>query len=100
MHPWKIANELLQESRCCNSASALAAQVLDIGDVALDHFAVVLIERQLPEFLSGALAGGPQLFDQLFICSKHTGPLTAEGYNDCSSERSQINNTGWILFGG
>ena len=51
--PRRRADELLQEERRGDAAGVAAADVLEIGDRALDVVLVLGDERQLPERLAG-----------------------------------------------
>ena len=51
--PRRVADELLQEQRRGDRPAVGAADVLEVGDVALEQLAVVVVQRQPPQRLVG-----------------------------------------------
>src|SRR5687767_3747735 len=56
VRPRKPVRKLLQERRSRDRPGLAAADVLDVRDVRLDLFRVLLVERQLPELLADFLS--------------------------------------------
>ena len=55
VRPGRVLDELLQEEGGRDGACLAAADVLDVGDLAVQLLAVLLEERQLPDPLAGGL---------------------------------------------
>ena len=49
MRPLSLVHKLLEEERCCTTATTLATNILDVGDLALGHLAVPLGQGHLPQ---------------------------------------------------
>src|SRR6266446_10487139 len=62
MDPGRVAGEFLDEHGAGDGAAALAAaDVLDVGDSALDELAIVVVDGHLPHFFAGGFSAGKQL---------------------------------------
>src|SRR6185295_6107429 len=48
VRPWRIAHEFAEEQRGDDRAAERSADVLHVGDVAVDQLAITALERQLP----------------------------------------------------
>src|SRR5712664_4751859 len=61
VNPRRVAGEFLDEHGTGDGAAAFAAaDVLDVGDGALDEFAVVVVDGHLPHFFADGFGTGEQ----------------------------------------
>src|SRR6185503_380697 len=64
VRPGKAVDELAQKPPRGDAAGGPAPGVLHVGDIRLHEVAVLVPERQRPDPLARALAGGTHVFDQ------------------------------------
>ena len=92
MDPRGVAGEFLDEHGAGNGATAFAAaDVLDIGDGALDEFAVLIVEGHLPHFFAGSFGAGEQLVREGLVGAEHADVDIGEGDNDGPGQCSGVN---------
>src|SRR6266481_7479712 len=90
--PGRIAGEFLDEHGAGDGAAALAAaDVLDVGDSALDEFAVVVVYRHLPHFFAGGFSAGKQLVCKGLVGTEDADVDVGERDHNGASKCSRIN---------
>src|SRR5215510_8783680 len=92
MRPWRVFDEFADEIGAGDRACFAPAHVLDVGDLALDLFAVVFVERQLPYLFAVLLCGGQNLIDPGLVCSEKRGVNIAERDRDRAGQSRQIDD--------
>ena len=91
VHPRSVAGEFAKEPGGDNSSSTTAAaNVLNIGDGALDEFAVIVIKRHGPHFLAGAARAGEHFFGKRGVGAEDAGIEVAERHDDGAGQRGGI----------
>ena len=63
--PGRRADELLEELRGRDGPAPFPADVLQVGDVALELLLVIVVERQPPDAFAGLPAGGEQVLAEV-----------------------------------
>src|SRR5579871_3707008 len=72
VNPGRVTGKFLEEHGGDDGAAALAAaDVLNIGDAALDHFAVIVIDGQLPHFFAGGFGARQELVRKRLVGAEH-----------------------------
>src|SRR3984885_555183 len=62
MDPGSVAGEFADEPGAGDTAAAFAAaDILNVGEAALDEFAVFVVHRHLPHFFADGFCGGEEL---------------------------------------
>src|SRR6202030_4330264 len=80
VNPGRIASEFAEKPGGDDgTGAASAADVLNIGDGALDQIAVIVIERHAPHFFSGALCAGEDAFGKSSVGAENAGVDVAQG---------------------
>src|SRR5712692_2039702 len=71
MYPRRVAGEFLDEHSAGDGAAAFAAaDVLDVGDGALDEIAIIVVNGHLPHFFAGSFRAGEKLVGEGLVGSK------------------------------
>src|SRR5213594_431247 len=88
----RVARELLEEEPRGDGAAAARADVVEIGDVALEVLAVLVDEGQLPDALAGVLGGGQQPVGEPLIVREQARAQRAKGDDAGARERGHIDH--------
>ena len=94
MDPWCIVNEFLEEHSRSHGAAPASAGVDDVGDAALDHFLIFLVDRQAPHFFARALQGFRKFLENLFVVRKNAGIDHPQRHYARSGQRCCIDQVG------
>ena len=73
VHEWVVADEGCQEGSCRDRSRWSSGQVLQVGDVALDHLVVLGPHRELPHPLTAGFTGAAELVSQRLVGSEQAG---------------------------
>src|SRR2546426_910462 len=92
MRPRAVARELLEEEPRGDGAAAARADVVEIGDVALEVLAVLVDEGQLPDALAGVLGGGQQPVGEPLIVREQARAQRAKGDDAGARERGHVDH--------
>src|SRR5207245_1370012 len=93
MRPGDIVDEALEELRADDaSGSTTAADIFDVGGVAVDIAVVALVEGQPPDLLPDGFARLEQPARELVIVRKQTGTMVAQRHDDRTGQGRQIDN--------
>src|SRR5262245_58096707 len=87
-------DELLQEQRCGDRAAVALADVLEIGDVALELLAELGLERHAPESFAALLPRSLEALRELLIVDERAGDTAAERDHARAGERREIDDLG------
>src|SRR5687768_4825104 len=98
VRPGHTIGKLFDERRRGNRARLAPAHVLDVGNVRLDLFRILLVERQLPELLADFPARRDDLFDQLLIRSQHSRVHITQRNRNRARQRGHVDNCGGAEF--
>src|SRR5580692_11908529 len=91
MNPRSVPSEFLYEHRPRDrSATLAAADVLDVRDAALDHFAVVVVDRERPHFFAGHPGTGQKLIGERLVGAEYSDVNVSEGDYNRAGERGCI----------
>src|SRR4051794_28602238 len=97
--PFCFVDELLNEHRSHDrSRLAAGADVLDIGDVGLDLFAVFRPDWQLPKTLACITSTFNDPVDERLIIPHDPGVDVAEGDDHGTGERCHVHDAGRTLL--
>src|SRR5262249_28069435 len=96
--PGRVFGEFTDEISAGDSSRFASAHVFDVGDLALDLFAVIFVERQLPYLFAGLLGGGQDLIDPRLVGSEKSDVNVAERDRDGAGQRRQIDDPGRAEF--
>ncbi len=95
MHPGGIAHKFLQERAADNRAGLTpAADIFNIGKIALDLLAVLLKQGQLPHPLGARIPGGAQPVHHGLIGPHHARRLAPERHHHRTGQGRQIDDAG------
>jgi hypothetical protein len=78
MSPLRLLHKLLQEKSGSDRPAALATDVLQVGDRALDHILVAGLQRQRPDTFVSALGSGLDVTAELVVRAVEAGKLLAQ----------------------
>src|SRR6266540_4595068 len=93
MGPGQAAREVAHEERGDDgAAAALARDIVEVGDIALDALFVFLVQRQPPHPFPRRLGGGQHAARQRFVACEDAGDAEAERHHDRAGERRQVDN--------
>src|SRR5712692_3073632 len=92
MHPRNVTHEFLHEDPRVDGAAAPRADVVDVGDVALQPLLVLVDHRELPHALADEVGGGLHAIRQRLIVRQQTRAEGAEGHDARAGERGQIDH--------
>ncbi len=98
MRPRDVVSEFLEESGRGNRAGLLAANIFDVGNVALDLFSVFVVQRQLPEFLADFFSGFNHLVYQSLVSAEDRSVDVAERDRNCAGQRRHVDDLGGPQF--
>src|SRR5712692_1315571 len=91
VNPGRVAGELLDEHGAGDGAAAFAAaDVLDVGDGALDEFAVVVVDGHLPHFFADGFRTGEEFIGKRLVGAEDADVDVGEGNDDGARERGGI----------
>src|SRR5258707_10925984 len=83
VYPRRVAGKFLDEHRAGNGAPTFAAaNVLDIGNGALDKFTVFVIQGHLPHFFTGGFRASEELVRESLIRTEYTDVDVRERYHN------------------
>ena len=92
VRPRQAGDELAQEQRRDDRAGVALADVLDVGDAAVDVAPVLLDQRQLPQHLVGVGGGGDQLADQPAVGAEDGGAARPERGAHRRGQRGEVDD--------
>ncbi len=92
-----IAHKRRQEGACRDRARRTPGQVLQIGDLALDHLVVLFPHGELPDALAADFASLAELVHQRLVGAHHTGGVRAQGDDDRPGEGGELNDRLWVV---
>src|SRR5688572_29431304 len=99
MGPFCFVDKLLDEYRSHDSAGfAAGADILDIGYIGFDLFAIFSAQRQLPISFTYRLATLDDLIYQALIVTHNTRILITQGDDNGTSEGRHIHDASRTLF--
>src|SRR6266851_5185982 len=101
VNPWSVAGEFLDEHGAGDGAAAFStADVLDVGDGALDEFAVVVVDGHLPHFFTDGFRAGQELSSKCLVGAEDADVNVGEGDDDSTGQRGGVDEVGGAeLFG-
>src|SRR6516165_2374097 len=95
VNPGRVAGKFLQEHRAGDSAAALAtADILNVGERALDEFTIFVVSGELPHFLAGGFGACEKLVGPSLIGTKHADVNVCQSDDNSACERSGVNKMG------
>src|SRR5713101_1192685 len=87
VNPGRVAGEFLDEHGAGDGAAAFAAaDVLYIGEGALNEIAVIVVDGHLPHFFAGDFCAGEKFVSEGLVGAKDTNIDVGEGNDDGASE--------------
>src|SRR6266853_1517591 len=87
MNPRRVAGEFLDEHGAGDGAAAFAAaDVLYIGEGALNEIAVIVVDGHLPHFFAGDFCAGEKFVSEGLVGAKDTNIDVSEGNDDGAGE--------------
>ena len=96
MRPRRVLDEALNKLRRRNRPAITAADVFDVGVLAVDQFVVGLVQRHTPDFFADQLARRAQFGRQLVIVAKKTRILFTQRYHDRTRQRREVDDQAWL----
>ena len=75
VHPGGATDELLEELRRRDGSPPFAADILEIGDMALELLFIIVVERQAPRSFASLPAGGQQVMTKVIVITEEPGDL-------------------------
>src|SRR5579884_2481405 len=94
MDPGSVFRKFLKKHSRGGGAAPASAGVHDVGDAGADHVEIFLVERQPPEFFSGALERAGEVLVNVFIVGKDTGVHAAQRDNAGAGESGSVYEMG------
>ena len=73
---------------------ARGAGVHQVGAFAFHHLAMLIPDREPPDFFAGPLAGGRQLGHEIVVVAHHAGHRFAQGDDHAARERREVHDRG------
>src|SRR5229473_1568794 len=91
VNPGRVAGELLDEHGAGDGAAAFAAaNVLDVGDGALDEFAVIVVDGHLPHFFANSFRTSEKLVREGLVGAENADVNVGEGHDDGAGESGGV----------
>src|SRR5258707_1661346 len=95
MDPGGVASEFLDEHGAGDGAAAFAAaDVLDVGNGALDEFRIVVVDWHLPHFFAGGFGAGEQFVGEGLVGTENADVDVEERNDDGIGERGGVDEMG------
>ena len=82
IHGVSPANSRMNHAPVIAAAAFAAANILNVGEAALDEFAILVVHRHLPHFFAGGFGAGKQLVGPGLIGAEHADVDVGEGDDD------------------
>src|SRR5271163_1793102 len=91
MDPRRVTGEFLNEHRASDSSAAFAAtDILNVGDGALDEFAIFVVNGHLPHFFAGCFGAGEQFVSERLVRAKDANVDIGQRNDDGAGESGSI----------
>src|SRR5690554_848305 len=98
MGPAVVFREPAQEAGRGDGAGRAAADVGHVGEVAVELALVVVLERQAPGAVAGALARGQQFVGQFVVVGQQAGGVVAQGDDAGTCEGGHVDYGSRVKF--
>ena len=92
MRPRRFAHKALDEMRRRDRPRIPCASIFHIGELAVDHLVVILVERHPPDALARHLPHSVQPLGQRIVIREQPGMFIAERHEDSPRQRRQIHH--------
>src|SRR5215469_18419771 len=91
MDPGRVAGEFTDKPRAGDRAAAFAAaDVLNVGEAALDEFAILIVHREFPHFFPDSFGARKKLVGPGTVGAEDTDVDVGEGHHNRSGERGGV----------